>query len=168
MPPLDTIQNVMETSARIVDGQIEVNFTRLLNTGDTVQDFNLADNCFYLLVASGRVANFNTSMIMQHTFRASSSDQFCFCPPLSSPPSSSPPIPMPTSTPTPTPTPTPTGGAGMVASKCNDINSGFFIHNICFRSVSMAASDDRSYPIPAVIVTHMSRHLQLLSCKNSV
>ena len=154
MPPLDTIQNVMETSARIVDGQIEVNFTRLLNTGDTVQDFNLADNCFYLLVASGRVANFNTSMIMQHTFRASSSDRVLFLPTI-----------IITTMIITTNIQcqhqrqhtTPTGGAGMVASKCNDINSGFFIHNICFRSISMAASDDRSSPIPAVIVTHLSQ-----------
>ena len=94
MPPIDPIQNLLTSSVRIVDGQIEVNFTRLLYTGDTARDFNLTDNCFYLLVASGRVANFNTSMIMRHTYTASSMNQFCFCP----------------------------SGAGMVASKCNDKN----------------------------------------------
>ena len=79
MPPRDAVQNVMSTSVTLINGQIEVNFTRPLETGDS-SDFNLTDNqeCFYLLVASGEVADFDAYRIMRHDFRAASMDRYCF------------------------------------------------------------------------------------------
>ena len=139
MPLRDAEQDVTSTSVTLVNGQIEVNFTRPLETGND-NDFNLTDNqnCFYLLVASGEVADFDTYMIMQHDYRAASMDRYCFS---SAPPS-------------------PPSGAGMITGNWN-ISCRILSYQLVFsRSVSMATPDDCSCSISALIVMYMSRLLQ--------
>ena len=59
-PRLDTSQDIMNTSASLMDGRQMISFTRPIDTGDTADDFSL-DMCINLIWAFGGAINdFNT------------------------------------------------------------------------------------------------------------